>query len=494
MGLLLSQWLLAVACGDSHDGSGSSSGGATQDGGNANQGGRAAGGSANRGGTSNASGGRASGGRASGGTTNSEAGASAAGDAGGGATGVHYEYPLRLTPIGNLSASTAHVSLYFTASDANNVPVPGLRDGDFVAREDSVAIDPDESAFRVTNPRAKLVIPTVLLLDLSRSVANKNGIPAVKDAAHAVVARMTPEQRLAIMTFSEQAQTVVNFTTDTVELDRQIDMLQSGGISTNLYGALQTGFAKWNDGFYKYDSTATDPQLVSGLLIVVTDGNDTAGVSTLSATLAARGNKRTIFIPIGTDVDATIANQIGKDGVFDATNGFSDLGNAVSSALTRVEELNSAIYAAEYCSPKLAGTHELLFTVKGNQQYLGTGGTSNMTNQCASYGPGPACDGTDLYCGPDPSGTYSYLCCPAGAPYHCAATNRCYTTPEGAVAACGSSCRTCTAPTSSTTENTPAAGPFIKVPFSAQGFSPSTQCADLFADPDTSSGGTGGAR
>ena len=430
------------------------------------------------------------------GGTSSDAGANASGDGGVGATGTHYQYPLRLTPIGDVSASTAHVSLYFTAADANNVPVPGLRDGDFVAREDNIAIDPDESAFRVTNPRAKLVIPTVLLLDLSRSVANKNGIPAVKDAAHAVVARMTPEQRLSIMTFSEQAQTIVNFTTDAAELDRQIDNLQSGGISTNLYGALQTGYAKWNDGFYKYDSTAVDPQLVSGLLIVVTDGNDTAGVSTLSATLAARGNKRTIFIPIGTEVDPTIANQIGKDGVFDATNGFSDLGNAVGSALTRVEELNSAIYAAEYCSPKLAGSHELLFTVKGNQPYLETGGTGNMpTNQCTSVGPGPSCDGTDLYCGPDPTDSSSYLCCPAEAPYHCASKNWCYTTPEAAAAACGSSCHTCSAPTSSTSgDATAVAGPSIKVKFSAQGFSPSTQCADLFQTPEMGGGGSGGAQ
>lgn len=494
IGLLLSQWLLAAACGDSHDDPSGSGGQTAENGGSSSDGGRSTGGALSRGGASTGSGGRV----VANGGTRPEGGTNASGDGGVGGigdVGPHYEYPLRLTPIGNVDASTAHVSLYFTASDANNVPVRGLHDADFLAREDSVSIDPDESAFRVTNPKAKLVIPTVLLLDLSRSVANKNGIPAVKDAAHAVVAKMTPEQRLAILTFSEQAQTLVDFTTDTAELDRQIDMLQSGGISTNLYGALQTGFAKWNDGFYQYDSTANGPQLVSGLLIVVTDGNDTAGVSTLSATLAARGNKRTIFIPIGTEVDETIANQIGKDGVFDARNGFSDLGNAVGSALTRVEELNSAIYAAEYCSPKLAGSHELLFTVKGNQPYLGTGGASNSgSNQCKSYGPGPSCGGTDLYCGTDPTDAQSYLCCPADAPYHCAAKNWCYTTAESAFAACGSSCGMCTAPNSSSSNDTaPAAGPSIKVNFSAQGFSPSTQCADLFQDPDVGAGGAGGA-
>jgi hypothetical protein len=87
-----------------------------------------------------------------------------------------------------------------------------------------------------------------------------------------------------------------------------------------------------------------EPSLVAGLVIVVSDGNDTAG--SLEQALAARGDRRTIFISVGQGIDDEVASAIGNVGTFDAEGGVVELGAEVSRALDRVNGLNQAIYVA----------------------------------------------------------------------------------------------------------------------------------------------------
>lgn len=491
----LAAWLPACGGGDDDDG-GSSEAGSSGDDGSGGTGGSGGGrgGAGGTGGSSSGRGGGSSGGTTSGGTGGtSQAGASGEG---GGSNTDGLAYPLTLSSIGTPNVSTAHVSLYFTVTDANGEPVSGLATGsdgdlgDFVAREDGTELDPFESAFRVSHPTAALVIPTVLLLDLSRSVVEAGALDELKDAAKAIIDSLAPAQRLAIVTFASEATTRQTFTTDKELLRDAVDAIDDAdGIATNLYGALQTGYAMWDDGFRIYDPDATEPQLVSGLMIAVSDGNDTAGVSTLSQVLATRGTKRTLFIRVGDDLDRTVADQIANAGLIDAEGGFDELDAAVDATTDRISELNGAIYAAEYCSPKRAGQHELLFTVEGNEEYLNGGGGSEA--MCLPTGAGPSCSGeTSMYCGSDPSGVNDYVCCAPTHPYLCINTQQCYRSAEDAYEDCGVSCRAC-----STEEEVPggsgAAGPALEISFTASAFN-DAQCEALFEDPNDGSGGAGG--
>jgi hypothetical protein len=338
------------------------------------------------GGSAGAGGGTAKGGKSSGSgagaaDTTDEAGAGGVTGASGGEAGAKSEagagttdtvkFPLTLTPIGTPSAATAHVALYFSTLDANGDPVAGLSTPDFVADEDGAAIDRFESAFQVTKPAGALVIPTVLLLDLSRSVVEAGALDELKKAANQIIDDLDTAQRLAIVTFAQSVTLRQSFTTDKSVLHDTVDAItQADGVSTNLYGALVTAYSLWDDGFRPYDSGAADPQLVAGLMIPISDGADTAGLATLDDAIRARGTKRTIFIRVGQEKSATAPAAIANAGVITAAGGFEDLTTAVKSATARIADLDAAIYAAEYCSPKRAGSHELVFTVKGNESYV----------------------------------------------------------------------------------------------------------------------------
>lgn len=487
---LLAVIAAAPACG-SDDGGGGGSDDDDGEGGEHAAGAPSRGGSSSgasgKGGTSGGKGGSA-GASGKGGQGGANGGESSAGE-GGGPSIPGLAYPLTLSPIGTPNVNTAHVSLYFTATDADDEPVPGLVSADFVAQEDSLPVDALESAFRVTHPKGSLVIPTVLLLDLSRSVVTAGALEQVKAAADLVIDSLDTTQRLSILTFAETVTTRSAFTTDKAALHTAVGALtQADGNTTNLYGALAQSYGLWNDGFYVYDATATEPQLVAGVMIVITDGNDTAAISTLDDVIVARGSRRTIFIRVGQDVDATIASAIANAGVIDASGGFDDLDDAVDRTTARIAKLNDAIYSAEYCSPKRAGAHELFFTVKGNLEYVGSG--MGPGSYCAPSGTGPSCTGeTNVYCGSDPQGINDYVCCAPEYPYMCGESGYCYRTAEAADADCGSSCLACGV---ATDEPAVASGIAIEVPFQATGFTDS-QCTDLFNDIDNGAGGQGGA-
>ena len=494
----LTGWLAGCGGSDDDDDDGGAEAGSGNEGGDGATSGRNTGGSSGsgtdkggRGGSGGSSGSSATAGK--GGTSNGASGE------GGGSNTDGLAYPLTLSPIGTPNVSTAHVSLYFTVTDADGEPVSGLRTGsngdlgDFVAKEDDTKLDPFESAFRVTHPTAALVIPTVLLLDLSRSVVEAGALDDLKDAAKSIISSLDPAQRLAIVTFASEPTTRQTFTNDKTLLNAAIDAIdKEDGISTNLYGSLQYGYGLWEDGFRVYDEGVTEPQLVAGLLIAVSDGNDTASVSTLNQVVTTRRNKRTVFIRVGEDLDRSVADEIANAGVIDAEGGFDELDDAVDAATDRISKLNGAIYAAEYCSPKRAGQHDLLFTVEGNESYLNGG--SDDEDLCVPTGVGPSCSETSsMYCGSDPTGVNDYVCCAPTHPFLCTTTDSCYATQEAAYSACSGSCRACNQESGGEGGSVSKAGPAIELSFTASAFS-DAQCAELFDDDDDDdgSGGEGG--
>ena len=365
-----------------------------------------------------------------------------AGGTGGGSTGgatQGHAFPLTLTPLTAPLTASADISLYFSVTDANDVGVPNLASDDFVALEDGVPVDKLESSFS-TAPLSgqSLDLPTVLLLDLSASIVKGGALDQVKAAAKAIVDAMVPEQRMALVTFADQPTTRVDFTANKDQLKGAIAAIsQSDGVSTNLYGSLVQAVGMWGDDGFNNDPAQA--KLKAGLCIVMTDGKDTAGVATLQQVLDARQNKRVVTVGIGNDVGADALKSIGDAG-FIQTASYDALASDVSKITTTMQTLSKSIYKANYCSPKRAGTHELSFTVHGNESYNGNGGNSGICQE-------PALDAASfLKCAQDPTLTAacgSQVCCGPTRPFACVASGNCYASAGEASKECAGSCVHC---------------------------------------------------
>jgi hypothetical protein len=354
----------------------------------------------------------------------------------------------------------------------------------WIYREDGVDLDPKESGFTVTPLQGNtLDMPTVLVLDLSGSIAaagpdgGRPLLDRMKNAAKAIIGGMLPEQRMAIMTFATAAKVRVGFTASAqkqVLLDT-VDAITSGdGQSTNLYGALTQAFNMWQDGF----ATVGGIKLTAGLAVVLTDGKDNAGLSTLAEAIAARKNKRVVAAGIvdpqnPTNVDVDAMKQLATGGKYvEIKTDQWDSGD-VSAITDAMATLGRSIYTANYCTPKRAGTdHSLLFTLKGNES------TTTTTCTPATFPPTQPTDCAKLgsqytmACG-DVKKTGGYFCCPATAPYTCPTGNSCYKTAAEAAAICGSSpstngCTMCGGSGTGPSQDTGLlAGTAIRVRFSA---------------------------
>jgi uncharacterized protein YegL len=367
-------------------------------------------------------------------------------------------FPFTLTPLTSASTATSNISLYFSVTDSKGVGVaalptivkaPGVpKDpSDWVYKEDGADLDPKESGFTVSPLKGNtLDMPTVLVLDLSGSITGGPEcvdpmnpdcpLNKVKQAAYVIIDSMLPEQRMAIVTFADKPTVRISFTTDTEALKEVVRQRVVGdGQSTNLYGAMVQAFSMWQDGF----ATMGGVKLTAGLAVVITDGKDNAGLSTISSALAARKNRRVVAVAINDknnpmSVDTDALKQLATTGTYVDVKGYDTLGQEVSLITDAISTLGRSIYTANYCTPKLGGSsHDLLFTLKGNES------TTTSTCTPATF-PSGSCTNNPSFptaCGYSPS-LGSYSCCPATAPFTCPNVNLCYRTAVEAAAKCGS--------------------------------------------------------
>lgn len=81
----------------------------------------------------------------------------------------------------------------------------------------------------------------IVVLDLSYSMWYGDTWERAVDAAHEVVSRQSPNSRLSLVGFAEQAQVIVAPTTDRSALTGALDTLEPGSGTTRLAGAIQLG-------------------------------------------------------------------------------------------------------------------------------------------------------------------------------------------------------------------------------------------------------------
>ncbi|MDI6712405.1 MAG: VWA domain-containing protein [Anaerosomatales bacterium] len=150
----------------------------------------------------------------------------------------------------------------------------GRDDVRFTVTENGEAVDVVSAG---TEPASEQPVRAVLVLDTSGSMAGR-ALQDAKAAARAFIEGMGPDDTVALVTFSDSARTVSEFTTDRAALAALVDGLRAAG-ETALYDAL--GHAA---------RLARDADGGRPVIVLLSDGGDTVSASSLDAAVRALTN------------------------------------------------------------------------------------------------------------------------------------------------------------------------------------------------------------
>ncbi len=241
-----------------------------------------------------------------------------------------------------------NVKAYVSLSDQQGFPVVGLGQQDFSASEDGTVIA-NLSVTPITNEDHPLAI--VVAIDVSGSVEGKpleNSIEAAKN----FINTLQPEDKLGLITFSEDISTYNGLTLDHASIISILDTLTADG-NTALYDAIGESI----------DLLKNQP--VRKVIVLLTDGYDSGiGSLTLDDCINAANTWSTPIYSIGYGgVDSRILDRMAT-----LTGGFSQVqpdSTTLSGAFTNVTENLREQYLIEFTSllPADAGEHDLDVTI-----------------------------------------------------------------------------------------------------------------------------------
>lgn len=281
-------------------------------------------------------------------------------------------------------------------------PVSGLDANKFRIEEDGKPVTVQESRQIIMNQQAGAVHYTMLLLDLSGSMARTEQAKTLARAAASFSEQISDIQRVGIYAFdgSPKIKALVPFTSDKAQLKAHIqDILtyKPSDVSTNLYGAVIDGL----NTLKEYRDKPGNPKLSFATLVVFTDGSDLASrVSKAElkeeikkATKYAKKDDKYIHIfavGLGDKINRSTLRMIGKEDHF-PTNQEQELTSKFAKVANLIEKSSQRYYLFSYCSPARNGEHKL--TVKVNDGGLRRGRTSYTFN---ADGFTPNCDPNDI--------------------------------------------------------------------------------------------------
>ena len=208
--------------------------------------------------------------------------------------------------------------------DAMGRRVAGLKETDFLIRDDSKSRRPDH--FSNGSDRVALVF----LLDASGSASNY--LTKQRETALAIFARFGPGSQIAVLRFSERAQTPVPFTGDIANARRGFDFPSTTERHTAIFDSVATAIQLLNQ-------RKADPA-ERRIIILTSDGLDTAS-TTRAATVInnAREDDITIYVihfPL-------FAPSDGRLTVRPTAKGFRDLAEKTGGRYFMAGDIKSAL-------------------------------------------------------------------------------------------------------------------------------------------------------
>jgi uncharacterized protein (TIGR02145 family) len=251
------------------------------------------------------------------------------------------------------------INVMFQVTNLENKGVDNLSTENFEVYEDSKKVSPTESYMSIKKREAiSYKLKTVLMLDNSASVgANINEI---KKAAISIIDKKVKQQEIAICVFSEKPILITGYTSNTEELKQAVKTISLGYPTTNLYGSVSAGVNLWSDSY-------SLNYITQGFMILITDGSDTQGSSSLNKALKNIGDKKVYTIGVGNEQDKVALEQLGTADYF-ALSSYSQLANKFIDIQNEIEAYANSFYWLSYMSPtRKDHDHTLELKVINNQ-------------------------------------------------------------------------------------------------------------------------------
>ena len=266
---------------------------------------------------------------------------------------------LQVTEIKKTTQKPSQVAIYFKVTTGDEEPVPNLTAESFNIYEDETLVSPTESQQVILNPEVAASHYTLLLVDMSGSVAESDDMETVITAAETFATRVESNNYVAIYAFDgdEEIEKLSDFRKASEDSSgaQRIANFQPDDPSTNLNGAIIKGLELLDDQLEKADTP-----LKFGTLVVFTDGTDRASrVSEEDLYEAVDETAHDIFaIGLGDEISEDQLNRIGKDGTSMAQDK-SSVVEAFDTIAAKIEGMTKSYYLLSYCSPARAGSHAL---------------------------------------------------------------------------------------------------------------------------------------
>lgn len=251
------------------------------------------------------------------------------------------------------------VEVIFQVVDLNGSGITNLQLSDFEVFEDELPLSISESGLTVEKRPVDInKFKTVLMLDNSTSL--ENDINTIRNSAKQIVDGIRPNQLVALYQFSDKPILLKDFTGDINLLKNIIDNNYALGVrSTDFYGAMKFGAKRWED-------VANMDSVVQGCLVVISDGEDTQGSTSLADGLNSVHNKLVYSIALGPALQPEIMNAFSTGGSFkpgqeiEIIKRFIELENSMN-------KIANSFYLLKYSSPKRGNKdHSLKIRIKNN--------------------------------------------------------------------------------------------------------------------------------
>ncbi|HBR98144.1 MAG TPA: hypothetical protein DD979_12315 [Gammaproteobacteria bacterium] len=295
---------------------------------------------------------------------------------------------VRLERLDYRSEKPSVISVLLQAKDRDNTPVDSLTAADFDIRENGDPLPQSESASTLIERKfLPFHLDTVVLMDISSSISNTD-LANMKQAVTELVrdsatgqSRLFAGQRVALYTFDDSLTAVKTLSSSPAHIVAALDAihLPIAITPTDLYGALRSAATLW-------ETSQTLAEIHDGAVVLITDGTDTAGRSSLSSTLDALGDKKVFTIGVGEDANEDVLSKLGTANSY-TVNSFDELGPALADIREKLRRYADSLYVLQYASPKRAAEgdadnsdHKFEIYVHGNKNSGNSGRVSGNFN------------------------------------------------------------------------------------------------------------------
>lgn len=243
------------------------------------------------------------------------------------------------------------INIIFQVTDPAGNGIVNLSKDQFEVLEDGEQLREAQLGFSAL-PASKITMPVSILIDNSTSIKANNRLPQMKTDAAEIVTRLASINTLSpffnIYQFSENLSPQVGtITPPGVSADQaklEISNIQNGVASTDFYGAVADVANSMINSF-------TVNEIKNHVMVVLSDGDDTAGKRNLAEATNAVNAKRVYAIGYAGDLREDILKMIGVSGYFNRSlNG--DFSSYLLNLRNYLENFSRSFYMLTVTSPK----------------------------------------------------------------------------------------------------------------------------------------------